>query len=349
MLRVFSLQEAAQWDEIVRSFRDWDVYWLSGYAGAFYVNGDGEPLMIYYEENGSRAINVVMKRDVAACSRFAGKLPSGKYYDFVTPYGYGGWKVEGKAPQNLAEEYFEWCRSNHIVCEFIRFHLFGEDVRFDCYYGDRRKALNNVVVSTAIPYDSLWMRYEHKVRKNVNKAKENGLEILIEDNMTHIDDFLRIYYETMERNQATRYFYFSKSFFEEIAEHLSGHYRYFYVLKDGKVISTELVLLSEKSAYSFLGGTDAEYYAMRPNDYLKDEVVRFCVETGRSCFVLGGGYGEDDGIYRYKRSFTKDPDVPFYVGTAVFDNAAYEELVALRMEQPDPPEPDSVFFPKYRA
>lgn len=44
-----------------------------------------------------RGINVVMKRDIAADPHFAGSLPADTYFDFATPYGYGGWLLEGRA------------------------------------------------------------------------------------------------------------------------------------------------------------------------------------------------------------------------------------------------------------
>ena len=74
MLTVFSLEQAEQWDAVVRSFRDYDVYWLSGYVKAFQLHGDGEPLLIFYEGDGTRGINVVMKRDIARDSHFFGKI-----------------------------------------------------------------------------------------------------------------------------------------------------------------------------------------------------------------------------------------------------------------------------------
>lgn len=52
MLSVYSLEQSAQWDAIVRSFPMYDVYWLSGYVKAFKLHGDGEPLLIWYEEDG---------------------------------------------------------------------------------------------------------------------------------------------------------------------------------------------------------------------------------------------------------------------------------------------------------
>ena len=74
-MRVFTLDESHAWDETVRSFPHYDVYYLSGYVKAFKIHGDGEPLLFYYESDTFRAADVVMKRDVALDRHFKGLLP----------------------------------------------------------------------------------------------------------------------------------------------------------------------------------------------------------------------------------------------------------------------------------
>ena len=96
--------------------------------------------------------------------------------------------------------------------------------------------------------------------------------------------------------------------------------------------------------YSYLGGTDEEYFAYRPNDFLKYHIIRWGFEHGYRQFVLGGGYGADDGIFRYKKSFAPEGIVRFYTGQAVFDSTGYDALCALRTDLPN-----SGFFPRYRA
>ena len=122
MLAVYSLEQAEQWDAIVRSFKKYDTYWLSGYVKAFKIHGDGEPLLFFYESATTRGINVVMKRDVAKDVHFTGKLPEGQYFDFATPYGYGGWLIEGGEAENVFRTYESWCVKNGIISEFVRFH-----------------------------------------------------------------------------------------------------------------------------------------------------------------------------------------------------------------------------------
>ena len=94
MIRIFSIEERKEWDEIVRSFAEYDVYYLSGYVCAFEIHGDGEPQMFYYEDNGLRGIYVYMKRKTAIEG----------VYDSITPYGYGGFLLEGnQSEENLKE------------------------------------------------------------------------------------------------------------------------------------------------------------------------------------------------------------------------------------------------------
>ena len=89
MIKLFNLSEAEQWDACVKSFAEWDVYYLSGYVKAFHIHGDGDPFLLYYEDNGLRAIYVYMRRPTALLG----------VYDSVTPYGYGGVLFEGDATE----------------------------------------------------------------------------------------------------------------------------------------------------------------------------------------------------------------------------------------------------------
>ena len=324
-----------------------DLYFNPNYARV-YESIDGKSDTFLFQSPYGKIQNTFILRPIKW------ELDGQKWYDIVTPYGYGGPIIlECNDIEKLMEGYQQaftsYCQEKNIVCEFIRFHLFDNvDVR-EHYYGQTANVLDNVVVDTALDYDTIWMNYEHKVRKNVKKARNNGLEICIEQNLNHLDDFLNIYYATMDRNQATDYYYFKRSYFEDIARLLPENYIYFHVMKDGVVIATELVLCSENYAYSFLGGTNEAYYAMRPNDFLKDCIIRWCSETGRKYFVLGGGYHKDDGIYRYKRSFTQLEDIPFYVGRAVLNQPIYDRLVQLRAEESPDFDRESNYFPLYRA
>ncbi|MCB6759171.1 GNAT family N-acetyltransferase, partial [Phocaeicola vulgatus] len=83
-------------------------------------------------------------------------------------------------------------------------------------------------------------------------------------------------------------FYFNREFFEKINK-MKGNFAYFYVLYENKIISTELVIYGTENAYSYLGGTDSQYFGLRPNDFLKFEIIKWAKEKGLRNFILGGG------------------------------------------------------------
>lgn len=341
-LTVYAIEQAPAWDDIVRSFAHYDVFYLTGYVKAFQLHGDGEPLLFYYEDQNLRGINVVMKRDIANDPHFQDHLPKGECYDFATPYGYGGWLLEGDgSPNAVFETYDQWCVNHRIVCEFVRFQLSGNSREY--YPGQVIQRTNNVVRSLDCSVEQMRMDFEHKVRKNLKKAESAGLEICVDPKGTFFKDFLRIYYETMDRNDAKESYYFNETFFSQIGL-MRGNFCYFYVFLHGVVISTELVLIGSDTIYSYLGGTDAEYFAYRPNDFLKFEIIRWGIQKGYKNFVLGGGYGNDDGIFRYKKSFAPHGIVPFYTGQSIFDRKKYQELVDFRQDCAG-----TDFFPQYRA
>lgn len=351
MLTVYTMEQSEKWDAIVRSFPDYDVFYLSGYSKAFMNESskNGEPFLLLYEDGSDRAINVVFKRDVAMDAHLSGKIEGGLYYDLSTPYGYGGFFGNVSDWDKLNQDYAQYCMESRYICEFVRFGLFADYHRH--YGGKVESRTHNVVRSLELTHDEMWMDFKQKVRKNVKKARSHGLNCIGENTDDHVNDFLRIYYGTMERTQAEEEYFFSKQFFEELNE-MKDNVMYFHALYEGKIVSTELVIYGAENAYSYLGGTDPEYFDMRPNDYLKYEIIKWAKEKGLKNFVLGGGYGSDDGIFQYKLCLAPHGEREFYIGRNVCDEKVYQKLLDIRsngnMDRKQELE-DTGFFPAYRA
>lgn len=341
------VDEKTRWNEVVKSFSNYDVFYLHEYVLAFMKENkkNGEPVLLYYKKGSDRAINVVFKRDVAQDEKLKGKVPEGEYFDLVTPYGYGGfWGLVGDH-EALNKIYNEFCIAQHYICEFVRFELFSD--YHDYYDGEVETRTHNVIRSLELPLDEMWMDFKHKVRKNVNKANSFGLEIVIENNEEYLQEFLDIYYSTMNRSNAENEYYFSKEFFQTI-NCMRENIMYFHVIHEGKVISTELVIYGAENCYSYLGGTNRDYFDLRPNDFLKYEIIKWAKTKGLKNFILGGGYGADDGIFQYKTCLAPKGVVDFYIGRKIFDEEKYQYLVEIRANE-NPECRESGFFPKYRA
>ncbi len=274
--------------------------------------------------------------------------------DLVTPYGYGGafaWNCDAEQANTFWERFQAWAETHHVVSSFARLSLFPkQQLSFD---GELSVDRQNIVRDLAITPEELWKDFEHKVRKNVNRARRSGLTVEADASGRRIEEFLAIYYSTMERRGATGGYFFPREFFEKLVRDLPGQFVFFHVLDATQVISTELVLVSTDYIYSFLGGTLADSFAKRPNDLLKHEAMLWGRRAGKRAFVLGGGYAEDDGIYRYKKSFSPNGSKPFRVARKIYDTAAYHRLLEQRRlwETSNDPAwtPKAGYFPAYRA
>lgn len=207
------VSEKERWNNIVKSIKCYDVFYLNEYVDAFMREDEsnGVPVLLYYVNGGDRAINVVFKRDVSKDRYFVGELETDTYFDLITPYGYGGFLGEISDYDTLNNMYIQYCIDNRYVCEFVRFELFSD--YYQHYTGETESRTHNVVRNLESSMDEIWMDFKQKVRKNVKRAHTFGLEIIIDESGTHMNDFLRIYYGTMDRSDADAQFYFKKTFF----------------------------------------------------------------------------------------------------------------------------------------
>lgn len=336
-----------KWNDYVKKVPNYDVFYLKEYVFSFMKENreNGEPLLIIYENGEDYAINVVFRRDISETEYFDGKLEKGKYFDLISPYGYGGFLGNVSDYKKVDLEYEEYCRQSGYICEFVRFELFSDYYRF--FAGEVETRTHNVIRDLDMGLDDIWMDFKQKVRKNVKRATKSGLEIVIDESGKYLDEFLNIYYGTMERTKAESQFFFSKTFFEHINQ-MYGNYIYFHVKYGEKIISTELVIYGADTCYSYLGGTNKDFFDLRPNDFLKYEIIKWAKQKGLKRFVLGGGYGQDDGIYQYKVCLAPKGIVDFYIGRRIFDQETYQMLVDLRIEN-GTTDLKQEYFPKYRS
>jgi len=117
MIREIDIKNQTEWDSIVRSFPNYDVFYLSQYSKVFMRESpkNGEPVLLLYEDGIDRAINVFFRRDVAMDKHLTGKIERGSYYDLITPYGYGGFFGNISDWDKLNREYTAYCIENHYI------------------------------------------------------------------------------------------------------------------------------------------------------------------------------------------------------------------------------------------
>lgn len=337
------MSQAKEWDELVHSFVNYDVYYLSGYVKAFQIHGDGEPQLFYYNENGLRGIYVYMKRKTAMEG----------VYDSITPYGYGGFLLEGDESEenikSLWKAYVEKMKSENVVDNFVRYHpvlanAIPMKVCSDVI--DLGKTVSMDLTSEEV----IWKNIHSKNRNMIRKAEKNGIVIKHGQGLELFDDFIKIYNATMDKDNAEPYYYFKPEFYKSIHEDLKDNYEMFWAEYDGKIIAMSIMIFANGRLNYHLSGSDLQYRNLAPSNLLLYKAAMWGMEKGMKTFHLGGGVGsKEDNLYKFKIAFNRFSDCQFSIAKHIFDNEKYDELVAESASRDAEFDKESTFFPLYRS
>lgn len=343
MIKIIGLTHSSEWDSIVCSFSEYDVYYLSGYVKAFHIHGDGDPYLLYYEGDGLRAIYVYMRRPTSISG----------VYDSVTPYGYGGVLFEGDCSKeklvSFWKAYVAAMKEEAIVDNFVRYHPVLNNA------GPMRTISDVIDLGKTIAFDLsspevIWNNIISKNRNMIRKAEKNGVEILHGKDPSLYWEFRRIYNATMDKDHAEKYYYFGEGFYDSIRNDLCNNHELFYAVYQGQIIAMSIMLFANKQMHYHLSGSLIEYRNLAPSNLLLYKAALWGYEQGFKTFHLGGGVGSgEDNLYRFKAAFNKKTDYQFSIGKQVFDPIKYDELVKIRLESDSSFDKSSHYFPLYRS
>ena len=340
-LKVFDIN-SPDWDDVVKSFKDHDVYYLRGYLKCLQINGDGEPLLFYYQDENCRGINVILKRDVSLDTNFT-NLEKNKYFDFSTPYGYGGWIIEGDNYQGLFNTYNEWCKDNNIISEFVRFHpLINNQIYSENIYDVI--PLGQVISIDTSNQEITWSNMSSRNRNKIKKAINNGVTVSF-GGKEKLDSFISIYEDTMSRDNAEDYYFFNYDYYDCMFDMLKNNIMIFSAELEGRVLSSCIVFFVNGRASYHLAGSTRVSGNIYETNLLIYEVAKWANEHGYKSFLLGGGVGShEDYLYQFKRGFDDKHSFQFYIGKKIYRKDIYDELVSKRNKIDNPS-----FFPMYRG
>ena len=353
MFKIINDENIKLWDSIVCSFNEYDVYYLNGYVKSFQLHGDGKPVLLYYESESLRGISAMMMRDISNDKEFNSVLESGRYYDLITPYGYGGFIFEGNFTDSeesiFKQEYFNFLKDNHIVSAFFRFHPKLENANY------MRNIVNVIDLGETIDMDLsssevIWTNIISKNRNVIRKAQKFGVEIKHGKGISYLNQFIDIYNATMDKDNANPYYYFNKEFYQSIDDDLNENYEVFYAEYEGNIISMSIIIFANNKMHYHLSGSIQEYRNLASSNLLLYKAAEWGATQGFKTFHMGGGLGSgEDNLFKFKQAFNRNSDNQFSIGKQISNTEIYNKLVSIRKENDESFDESSSFFPLYRS
>jgi serine/alanine adding enzyme len=267
--------------------------------------------------------------------------------DAITPYGYGG-PVPG-GPR-FWELYEEWCRANGVLTTFIRFHPLYANYRA-AGPNVRVERLGGTVAWRLDEEGDLFARMHRHHRRVVRKALAAGVDASAEVGPESLERFVRLYEQTMERQDAARFYYFPPEYwraFESRASDVGVHLHLqlrpptHVVLFEAGDDAKLLCLASPPWLHYHLGASSEAGRRLGASTLLFLEAARWAQELGYTRFHLGGGVGgARDSLFDFKLRFDPGGELEAAIGKAIHDDEAYRELAGSRAGTDG-------YFPAYR-
>lgn len=325
-----------------------DIYFLPEYGRLFEDVEQGDFHEFNYRCQYGAVVYQFIKRPIS--------LSEGRLFDLITPYGYGGPLVmeceEGSRTQLVeafVKRFREYCMDENVISEFIRFHpILNNQKDFASIYNVSfvRKTLATNLQDYGDPLEG---EFTGTCRKTIRRARRAGLKVELDFSCDTVSDFCRIYESTMDRNRAASFYYFKPEFFVNTIQALKEHVFIANAIYDGEIVAAGLYMHYGDYMHAHFSGTLDGFLKWSPANLLKAEVATWGHSNGKRFFHHGGGTtnSEEDGLYQFKKRFSRNTSFRFCIGRNIWDKQMYTELCT-RAEGVRPLVRQD-FFPLYRA
>lgn len=347
---IITTEKEEQWNTIIKSFSDWDIYYLCQYNKSLELHGDGQAYLIYFEKGDSRICYIVVQKDISNFKYLTEYIERNTCFDWETPYGYGGPLEKGKIDkeflQNFMQELTEYCKKHHIVSQFLRFHPLLENYKnweevFEVSY------LKKTIFIDTSEEALIMKNMDTKNRNMIRKAIKNEIIIQIEEE-EHIEEFIAIYEKTMKKNHADDYYYFNRDYFQYIFSAMKGQIKLFCAYYHGEIISAAIFFYNKNYMHYHLSGSLEEYKTLAPMNLLLYQAAVWANHQGIKKLHLGGGVESEDSLFGFKKQFNKNGKIDFCVGRNIFDIGQYHTLLKIRQNTDNNFKIDNPFMIQYR-
>jgi lipid II:glycine glycyltransferase (peptidoglycan interpeptide bridge formation enzyme) len=257
-------------------------------------------------------------------------------------------KLTQQTVLRFRQAFSRYCRQEGIISEFAHLHPWHSCTALLMRDGI---AFNREIVYVDLNASTreLWLTHlNHACKKNIKRSLNEKVEVFAATTADEIGEFYRIYTATMERNGAAPSYFFPLSYFIAFHATMPKNAQFMLAAYEGKIIAGTLYLYDRHDIYSYLGGADHEYQQVRPTNAVIYHTIRWGQWQTMSRLILGGGYEPDDGIFRFKATFSP-LRANFFTYKRIHRRRSYTQLCESWAAQYGETIDGSTFFPAYRS
>jgi hypothetical protein len=345
--QVLTTAQSDLWADVLDEIGGYDTYHLPAYHRLAEIRGEGEAALFVFRAHDCTIAFPMLIRDVnlPVCAGSQGLR------DVTSVYGYPGPVASTREIGRDTKERFALCledflRSERVICAFSRLNPIIDNAYILGGLGEAVDVGPTTSIDLTVPRAVQYARYRRSHKHDVQRLVEKGFTCR-EAGKEALDGFLRVYHETMVRNNAEPYYYFDRTYFEYMLDEMP-EVAHLFVCRDGATIVSGMIAFACNGiVQGHVGGSLNDHVRLAPMKLVYDTVRMWANDIGAHIFHMGGGVaGRRDSLFQHKQGFGRQEHV-FSVWRCVVEPRVCEELHA-EMCRMTGVVPEDGFFPPYR-
>ncbi len=326
-LEIIRTPQHDEWLEALHKAYRYDFYHCPSYQVLSAKNSSQEAVLIVCTEGPFTIAIPLMFRPVNEVEG----LEEFPFRDATSVYGYVGPVASHEnIPQSLIDKFQEilcdFLKEKGIVCVFSRLHPLINQKQLLTGLGDIVYVGETISIDLNSTVEEQWSRYRKDHKRRINRLRRMGFSCLRNSSNEYLDEFIAIYYETMNRVKADDSYYFDARYFRGLVEAHDLGMQLFSVIYEGEIVCSGLFSLCSDIVQAYLGGTKSRFLKYSPDRLIFDEGRIWANAAGANYFHIGGGVGaKEDSLFEFKAGFSRNRH-NFYVWRLILDGDIYETL-----------------------
>jgi hypothetical protein len=330
-----------------------EFYHLPGYASLEARRMGGTASALWAEDRGREWFLPVVIRPLPEIP--GAGAPAPPWRDAVSPYGYPHpltaareAEVDSFLDEALAAMR-EFLRTERVLTVFARCSPLQPLARAYSNHGCVVEHGPCFWLDLTESAEELQGQLRSRYRSYLNALRREGVVAGFIPVPAGLDDFIQLYYRTMDRVSAARWYYFERSYFEELGALLGDALRLCVVKQRDQLLAAGLFAARGGIVQYLLSGIDERLGQPHATKLMMTFVRDWGKEAGHRILHLGGGVGgADDALSQFKRGFTRHSSL-FRTWRQVVDAEQYAvQLRAWERASGMAADPIEGYFPAYR-
>jgi len=333
---VIPCEDVQGWEQVLEECHCFDFHHLPSYHLMAQRRGEGSGILLVYREGAKVAAMPLLIRSLQSVPGL--ENCSAEWYDATSVYGYAGpvcsrtVSMDDDFAQRFGVALLRKLRGIGVICVFSRLHPILENAVLLNHVGEVLSLGKTVSIDLTLPPEMQFANYRKGHKYDINRARRFGVTARHDVEWKALDNFIRLYMDTMQRVGAREKYFFDQDYFLELRAALEHRLHLFVAEKGETVLAAALFTLTNSIVQYHLSASDPKYMKYAPSKVLLDEVRIWSTRQGARVFHLGGGVGSsEDGVFKFKAGFS-DRRHRFKVWRCVVIREVYDRLVLRRIE-----------------